>query len=66
MKRIAGIGKQSLIDCNRGCAYANGTVALAEDLDMFWLGAIDTGGRTIPTSNLSFAKRTLVGWMSGS
>jgi hypothetical protein len=28
--------------------------------------AIDTGGNTDPSGNLSFTKRALVGWMSGS
>jgi hypothetical protein len=33
---------------------------------MFRLGAIATGGKMIPSGNLSFAKMTSVGWMSGS
>jgi hypothetical protein len=39
---------------------------MAEGLDIFILGPIATGGRMIPSGNLSFSKRTLVGWMSGS
>jgi hypothetical protein len=50
----------------RGCAYANGVFVMAEGLDMFKLGASATGGTMIPSGNLSFMKRTLVGWMSGS
>jgi hypothetical protein len=65
-KHIAGIGKQCLINSNWGCAYTNGIVVLAEGLDMFRLEPIAPGGRMIPSSNLSFAKRTLVVWMSGS
>jgi hypothetical protein len=37
---------------------------LTEGLDVFRLGAIATGGRMIPSGNLSFGKRTLIGWMS--
>jgi hypothetical protein len=36
---------------------------VAEGLDMFRLGAIATGGRMIPSGNLSFTKTTMVGWM---
>jgi hypothetical protein len=56
MKRIARIGKQSCINCNWGCAYANGIVVLAEGLDMFRPGDITTAGRMIPLDNLFFAK----------
>jgi hypothetical protein len=59
-KRTAGIGKQCLINYNWGCA--NGIVVLAEGLDVFRLGAIATGGRMIPSGNLSFVKRTV--WMN--
>jgi hypothetical protein len=41
-------------------------VVLAEGLDVFRPGASATGGNMNPTDNLSFTKRTLVGWMSGS
>jgi hypothetical protein len=37
------------------------TELLADGLDMFRLEAIATGGRKIPSGNLSFARRTLVG-----
>jgi hypothetical protein len=63
---MAGIDKQSLINYNYGCAYANGIVVLAEGLVMFSVGAIASGGRMIPSGNLSFSKRTLVEWMYGS
>jgi hypothetical protein len=46
--------------------YTNGIVVLGEGLDLFRLGAIVTDGRMIQLRNLSFAKGTLVGWMSGS
>jgi hypothetical protein len=39
---------------------------LVDDLDMFRLGAIAAVGRMVPSGNLSFAKITLVGWLSGS
>jgi hypothetical protein len=51
---------------NWGCAYANGFVVLAEDLDMFRLGATAAGGRMSPPGNLCFMKINLVGWISGS
>jgi len=44
-KRIAGTGKQSLMNSNWRYTYANGFVVLAEGLDMFRLGAIATGGK---------------------
>jgi hypothetical protein len=31
---------------------------------MFRIKAVPTGGRMVPSSNLSFAKRTLIGWMN--
>jgi hypothetical protein len=65
MKRIAEIGKQSFIIYNWGC-HANGIVVLVEGLDMIRLGAVATGGRMIPSGNLSFVNRILVEWMSGS
>jgi hypothetical protein len=46
--------------------YAKGFAVLAEGLDMFRLVAIDTGDKMNPSGNLSFKKRTLVVWMSGS
>jgi hypothetical protein len=51
---------------NWGCVYASGIFIVAEGLDMFKLEAIATDRRMIPSGNLSFTKRTLVGWMSGS
>jgi hypothetical protein len=51
---------------NWGCAYAKGIVVLAEDVDVFRLGVIDTSGRMISSGNLSFEKRTSGGWMSGT
>jgi hypothetical protein len=42
-----------------------GLVVLAEGLDVFRLVAHAAGGRGLPSSSLYFAKRTLVGWMSG-
>jgi hypothetical protein len=56
---------QYLINCNCGCAYNNRIVVLAEDLDTFGLRVVAAGGRMLPSGNLSFTKRTLVGWMSG-
>jgi hypothetical protein len=50
---------------NWGYAYANGFVVLGEGLDMLILGAIATGGKMFPSANLSFMKRTLLGWKSG-
>jgi hypothetical protein len=57
MKYIAGTGKQSLINCNWGCAYANRIVVLAQGLDMFRLGAIAHDGRMIPSGNLPFSEK---------
>jgi hypothetical protein len=59
MNCIAGIGKQCQINYKWG-AYTNGFV-LAEGLDVFRLRAIATGGRGLPSGNLSFGKRILVG-----
>jgi hypothetical protein len=42
-----------------------GFVVLAEGPDMFQLRTVATGGRRLPLGNLIFAKRTLIGWMSG-
>jgi hypothetical protein len=61
-KRIAGIGKQSLINYDWGYACADGIVVLAEGLGMFRLGPIATGRRMITSSILSFAKRN---WLNG-
>jgi hypothetical protein len=52
------------VNYNWGCACAKGFVALFEGLDLFRLGA--TGGKMNQSDNLSFVKRILVGWMSGS
>jgi hypothetical protein len=49
-----------------GCAHVNETVVLAKNLDMIRLMATVTHGRMISPGNLSFVKRPLVGWMSGS
>jgi hypothetical protein len=57
--------KRNLKYSNWGYAYGNGFVVLAEGLDMFRLGAIATGGNMNTSGNLSFTKRSLVGWMSG-
>jgi hypothetical protein len=66
MKCIAGIGKLCLTNYNLGYAFANGIFVLAEGLDVFRPDPIATVWRMIPSGNLSFTKRTLVGWMSGS
>jgi hypothetical protein len=52
---------------NYNCGYTEANVidVLAEGLDMFKLGAIDTDGMMIPSVNLSFTIGTLVGQMSG-
>jgi hypothetical protein len=42
-----------------------GLFFLAEGLDVFRLRATVTGGKGIPSGNMSFVKITLVGWMSG-
>jgi hypothetical protein len=47
---------------NWGYAYVNGFVVI----HMFRLGTIATGGIINSPGNLSFTKRSLVGWMSGS
>jgi hypothetical protein len=39
---------------------------VAEGLDLFRPEAIATGGRMIPSGNLSLRKRNLVGWLSRS
>jgi hypothetical protein len=62
-KIIGGICKQSFINCNWGCAYANGFVVLAEGLGVIKLEGIATGGRMIPSDTWSFAKETLFGSM---
>jgi hypothetical protein len=49
-KRTAGIGKQCPINC--GYSYANGTVVLAEGLDIFRVWALTIAARMIPSSNL--------------
>jgi hypothetical protein len=49
-----------------GYAYANGIDIFDKGLDTFRIEAIETGGRMIPSGNLSFTKRILVGWMSES
>jgi hypothetical protein len=68
MKRIAGIGKGTIVrpTVTGGIAYANGFVVLAEGLDMFRLGAVATGGNMNLSGNLSFTKINLVGWISDS
>jgi hypothetical protein len=57
-KRIAGIGKQNLMNYNWGYAYvyASGIVVLGEVLDMIRLWPIAVGWRIIPSRNLSFTK----------
>jgi hypothetical protein len=44
----------------------DGFIVLAEGLDVFRLRAVDTDRFRLPSGNLFFAKRTLVGWVSGS
>jgi hypothetical protein len=66
MKCRVGIGEQSLIHYNWVCAYSDGIFVLAEGLDMTRPRALATGKRMISSGNLSYAKRTLVGWMSGN
>jgi hypothetical protein len=60
-KRIAGIDKPCLINCNLGYAYTNGILVLSEGLDMFRPEAVATGGWMMPSGNLSFTKGTLFG-----
>jgi hypothetical protein len=55
VEHIDRIGKWSLKNCNRGCAYT--IIVLAEVLDIFRLGVTATSGRMIPSGNLSFAKK---------
>jgi hypothetical protein len=45
---------------NCECPNANGFAVMAEDLDVFRLGDIATGGKMIASGNFSFAKRTSV------
>jgi hypothetical protein len=42
-----------------------GFVVLSEDFVVFILKDFVVGGGRLPSGNLSFAKRTLVGWISG-
>jgi hypothetical protein len=65
MKRTAEIGKWCLKNCNWEHAFAN-IIVLAQRIDLFRLGIIAIGDRLFSLGNLSFAKRTLVGWMSGN
>jgi hypothetical protein len=58
--------KGNLPNSSWGYAYVNGVRVLAEGLDVFRLGRIAIGGKMNPPGNLSFANRTLVGWMSAS
>jgi hypothetical protein len=58
--------KWRLNNSNRGYVYADGFVVLAEGLYRFTLGAVATDGKMNPSGNLSFIKRTSVGWMSWS
>jgi hypothetical protein len=64
--RNAGIGKQYLTNYNTANAYADGSLALDEGLDMLRLAHVAPGVKKNPSGNLSFTKRTLVGWMSES
>jgi hypothetical protein len=57
MKCIAGIGRESLKNCNWGYAYCNGFVFLAEGLDMFRLGAIVTDRKVNLSGNFPFMKK---------
>jgi hypothetical protein len=41
-----------------------GFAILVEGPDMFKIRDVAAGGRRFPLGNLSFAKRTLVGWTS--
>jgi hypothetical protein len=51
---------------NGRCAYANGSIVVAEVQDAFRLRAVGTGGSMIPSGDMCFAKRIVVGWMPGS
>jgi hypothetical protein len=51
MKHVAGIGKQTLMDYNWGCAYANGLVVLVEGIDVFRLGTVAFGEKMNPSGN---------------
>jgi hypothetical protein len=44
------------MNCNRGYAYANGFVVLAEGLDLFRLWRVATGGKINLSGNLFFMK----------
>jgi hypothetical protein len=46
---------------NWGRAYANGLVVVAEVLNVSIQRDVAAGGRRLPSGNLYFAKRTLVG-----
>jgi hypothetical protein len=47
-------------------AYTNWFAVLAEGPDVLILGSTATGGKMNSSGNLSFTKRTLIGWVSGS
>jgi hypothetical protein len=59
MKRMAGTGKQCLINCNYTYITLTGFAVLTEGHDVFRLRAAATDGRRIRQDNLSFS-RTLV------
>jgi hypothetical protein len=66
-KRTAGIGEHCLsLWPGLWLRWRFFFFALAEVLDMFRLGVVAIGGTRLPSGNLSFAKITLLGWMSGS
>jgi hypothetical protein len=63
VKRRAGSEKGSLENNNWRYAYVNRFDILAKGI--FRLEAIFSSGKMNLSGNLSFTKRTLVGWMSG-
>jgi hypothetical protein len=63
-KHIAGVGKESFLNCSWECAKAK-VVVLADGLGVFRPEAVTGGGKMIPSGNMSFHKRTLIGWTSG-
>jgi hypothetical protein len=48
---------------NLGYDYADGSVLLAEGLNVPRLGAAATGGKINPSGNLSHTEGILVGWV---
>jgi hypothetical protein len=52
-------GRNTLLELDKQCLVIKLTRLLK-------LGATAAGGRKVPLGNLFFAKRKLVGWMSGS